>query len=68
MAGTKRGGKKAAKTNKQRYGKDFYYLLGKKGGQTPREEPRGFAAMPTEKVRAAGRKGGTRSLRGPANV
>lgn len=34
MAGTKEGGKKAAITNLQKYGKDFYRNNGRKGGQS----------------------------------
>lgn len=33
MAGTKEGGKKAAKTNLLKHGKDFYREIGRKGGQ-----------------------------------
>lgn len=33
MAGTKEGGIKASKTNKLKYGEDFYKIMGKKGGQ-----------------------------------
>jgi hypothetical protein len=32
MAGTKEGGKNAAKTNKEKYGEDFYSKIGSKGG------------------------------------
>ena len=32
MAGTKAGGIKAAATNKQRYGMNFYEQIGRKGG------------------------------------
>ena len=33
MAGTFKGGRKAAATNKQRYGEDFFRTIGKKGGE-----------------------------------
>lgn len=33
MAGTLEGGKKAAATNKARHGKDFYAIIGAKGGK-----------------------------------
>ena len=33
MAGTKAGGLKAARTNKEKYGDDFYREMGRKGGQ-----------------------------------
>lgn len=32
MAGTPSGGKKAAQANVERYGKDFYRAIGKRGG------------------------------------
>lgn len=32
MAGTKEGGKRAAATNKDKYGDDFYARIGAKGG------------------------------------
>lgn len=32
MAGTREGGQKAAKSNKERYGDDFYKRIGKQGG------------------------------------
>ena len=33
MVGTKAGGQKAAATNKERHGKDFYREIGRKGGK-----------------------------------
>jgi len=33
MAGTKLGGKAAAKTNKTKYGPDFYAKIGSRGGK-----------------------------------
>jgi len=36
MAGTISGGKQAAATNKQKYGKDFYSKIGKLGGSNGR--------------------------------
>ena len=33
MAGTIEGGRKAAATNKKKYGKEFYALIGRRGGQ-----------------------------------
>ena len=65
MPGTVRGGKKAAKTNKKLYGKDFYKELGRKGGATLTNKPKGFAANP-ELARIVGAIGGMRSKRGPA--
>ena len=55
MAGTAKGGVLAAKTNKERYGTDFYNKIGQVGGKKSRNG--GFAANP-ELAREAGRKGG----------
>lgn len=63
MPGNRAGGMKAAKTNRKRYGKDFFRIIGSKGGQAKDGKPKGFAAMNIEKVRAAGRKGGRISRR-----
>lgn len=63
MAGTKSGGKKAAKTNIRLHGKDFYKRIGQIGGRNGHTG--GFAANP-ELARIAGRKGGAKSRRGPA--
>lgn len=60
MAGTEKGGKAAAKKNKQLYGKDFYAKIGAKGGKKGRTG--GFYAN-RELAREAGRKGGTLSRR-----
>lgn len=62
MTGTKAGGKKAAETNKERNGKDFYKKIGQKGGSAFREAPRWFALHP-ELARKAGAKGGSNSTR-----
>lgn len=59
MAGTKEGGKKAAATNKAKYGADFYREMGRKG------HTGGFASNPAL-AREAGRRGGLISRRGPA--
>lgn len=64
MAGTKAGARKAAATNKARYGENFYATIGRKGGQNGRTG--GFAANP-ELARIAGAKGGRISRRGPAH-
>ena len=61
MAGTKAGGTKAAATNKQKHGKDFYARIGAMGGKKGRTG--GFAANP-ELARIAGAKGGRISRRG----
>jgi len=63
MAGTLAGGRKAAITNKQKYGKDFYARIGAKGGRNGHTG--GFAANP-ELARIAGAKGGKKSRRGKA--
>ena len=55
MAGTSKCGVLAAKTNKERYGTDFYKKIGQVGGKKSRNG--GFAANP-ELAREAGRKGG----------
>lgn len=61
MAGTKEGGKKAAKTNMQKHGSDFYAEIGRKGGKNGHTG--GFAAN-HDLARIAGRKGGKKSRRG----
>ncbi|HSE29922.1 MAG TPA: hypothetical protein VLA77_05040 [Candidatus Saccharimonadales bacterium] len=60
MAGTKAGGQRAAATNKQRHGKDFYARIGANGGK--KGHTGGFYAN-RELARAAGRKGGLISRR-----
>jgi uncharacterized protein len=56
MAGTVKGGQKAASTNKKRYGKDFYAAIGAKGGR--KGSTGGFYAN-----RDLARKGGRKSRR-----
>lgn len=60
MPGTKAGGAKAAITNKERHGSDFYKKIGSKGGKNGNTG--GFAAN-RELARIAGRKGGQISKR-----
>lgn len=60
MAGTRAGGVKAAATNKQRYGMNFYMEIGRRGGTISRGG--GFAKDP-ELARVAGAKGGRASRR-----
>lgn len=55
MSGNKIGGRKAAATNKLRYGEDFYRQLGHKGGKISRGG--GFAYSHDLAVEA-GRRGG----------
>lgn len=72
MTGTKAGGLKAAKTNYERHGEDFYARIGKKGGMNGRTG--GFFSNKIgkdgltgrERARVAGREGGLISRRGPA--
>lgn len=72
MAGTIEGGRKAAKTNIEKYGKDFYRIQGQKGGRNGHTG--GFASdkvgkdglTGTERAKIAGRKGGQLSKRGRA--
>lgn len=66
--GNSLGGKKAARTNKERHGSTFYQEIGRMGGRKSRGG--GFAANP-ELARIAGRKGGQKSRGGgrrPANT
>lgn len=63
MAGTREGGLRAAATNYERHGKDFYKIIGRKGGENGHTG--GFAANP-ELAKIAGAKGGRISRRGPA--
>ncbi len=60
MAGTKNGGAAAAKTNKEKYGSDFYAKIGAMGGKKGRTG--GFFAN-RELARIAGAKGGRISRR-----
>lgn len=71
MSGTPEGGKKAATTNKKRYGNNFYKIQGAKGGKLGKTG--GFAyvnsaGVPVGRLKAseAGRKGGKISKRRPA--
>jgi general stress protein YciG len=60
MAGTKAGGEAAAKTNKAKYGADFYAKIGAAGGKKGRTG--GFYAN-RELARLAGARGGRVSRR-----
>jgi general stress protein YciG len=71
MAGTLKGGKAAAKTNKMKYGEDFYAKIGEMGGK--KGTTGGFYYQKhvlgnDDFAREAGRKGGHLSKRGPAHV
>jgi general stress protein YciG len=65
MAGTKKGGLKAAATNKARHGKNFYAQIGAKGGK--KGTTGGFYAN-RDLARDAGRKGGLISRRRKTTV
>jgi len=60
MAGTKKGGMAAAKTNKTKYGADFYAKIGAIGGK--KGHTGGFFAN-RELARVAGARGGRISRR-----
>lgn len=60
MSATREGGLKAAATNKERYGEDFYRNLGRKGGQA--QVPKGVAI--NGRARELGGIGGRLSRRG----
>ena len=71
MAGTKEGGRKAALTNKRKYGPDFYKNIGRKGGTSGKHNG-GFASLKrgkdgltgAERAKKYGAIGGKRSKRG----
>lgn len=65
MSGTIDGGRRAAETNKAKYGEDFYRDIGSKGGRKGAKDGviKGFARN-IELAREAGRKGGSLSRRG----
>lgn len=65
MPGTKIGGRKAAATNKKKYGSDFYSNIGRKGGSKSHPETRPFALNP-ELAKRCARNGGAKSRRGPS--
>jgi uncharacterized protein len=67
MAGTEKGGKEAAKTNKKKYGPDFYARIGAAGGK--KGHTGGFAAGKEgrERARKFGAIGGRLSRRGKAH-
>lgn len=69
MAGTLKGGKKAAQTNKMKYGASYYHRIGSVGGK--RGTTGGFASDKVgadgltgkERARIAGIRGGYKSKR-----
>lgn len=72
MSGTKLGGQRAAKTNKEKYGDNFYAEIGAKGGRNGHAG--GFASdvvgkdglTGRERAKRAGQIGGLVSRRGKA--
>lgn len=72
MAGTKIGGKKAAATNKSKYGSTFYASIGAKGGKKGKtggfasDKPGADGLTGRERARLAGSKGGKLSRRSKA--
>lgn len=61
MAGTSEGAKKAALTNKQKYGENIYAEIGALSWKDPnRSRKTGFALMTEEQRREAGKKGGSK--------
>lgn len=72
MAGTKAGAAKAKKTKRERYGKDYFAEIGRKGGTNGHTG--GFASETVgkdgltgwERAKLAGAKGGKIGKRGPA--
>lgn len=60
MPGNIEGGRKAAETNKRKYGPNFYKNIGSKGGIV--KTRKGFA-LDHERAVSAGRKGGAISRR-----
>lgn len=74
MAGNKEGGAKAAATNKKKYGKDFYSIIGRKGGSNGNTG--GYASDKVgadgltgrQRAKISGAKGGSISKRGKRKV
>jgi general stress protein YciG len=62
MAGTYEGGLKAAETNKERYGEDYYQVIGARGGEAV-VATKGFGSN-KELASEVGRKGGKAGGRG----
>ena len=62
MSGNREGGRKAAATNKEKHGADFYRNIGRMGGSKSHPETRPFAKNP-ELASRAGKKGGKASSR-----
>lgn len=68
MAGTKAGGIKAARKNKELKGDDFYHVIGRKGGSvTGKSSGFGAGEEGRERARKYGAIGGSKSRRKVAN-
>lgn len=71
MAGSVTGGKRASKTNKERYGEDFYKRIGRMGGK--KGTTGGFASKKVgkdgmdgrQRARVVGQRGGRISRKTP---
>ena len=63
MAGTKAGARKAAITNRERYGEDFYGVIGKKGGQASAHSIKTFAKDPELAKRASRKAAEARAIK-----
>lgn len=69
MAGTKEGGALAAKTNRKKYGEDFYARIGAMGGKIGHDGGFGSSKIGSdgltgkERARIAGQMGGFKSKR-----
>ena len=59
MGGSRAGGLKASKTNRQQFGEDFYAKIGRLGGQVKVKKGFAISGLAIE----AGRKGGYTSKR-----
>lgn len=61
MAGNREGALKAAKTNKEKHGEDFYKKIGAMSWDNYRSRKTGFALLPKEKHIEISRKGGQKT-------
>lgn len=62
MPGTTQGAIKAARTNIERHGEDFYSVIGQLGGKAPYKGLKGYASNPAL-ASLCGKKGGKISKR-----
>ena len=64
MPGTKEGGLRAARTNKKRYGAEFYPMIGRMGGLKSRGGGfQWYQENNPEKLKEWGRRGGSKGHR-----